>query len=150
MIAHDFSLHVKRARFDTYYFRLILVLVIPQLKPWFLFLIWNFILSLMLLGLFANKLYFWRSQEILKAFWTSDLVEAGAAQDTGSCLLSTLKMPYHKWEGSLFTLALLHSFTLVKVKEVCLTGWIILHLVKLYSHLKMFCQDGSWHYCSCQ
>ena len=52
-----------------------------------------------------------------KTFWTSALVEAGAAQETGSCIPSMIIMPYHKWEGSLFTLALLH-FILVKVKEL--------------------------------
>ena len=71
----------------------------------------------------------------------SALVEAGAAQDTGSCMPPMLKMPYHKREGSLFTSALLHYFTLVKVKEVCLTGWAFLHLVIFYSsHLKMVCE----------
>ena len=30
MIVYDFSLPVKKVRFDTYYFRLILVLIIPQ------------------------------------------------------------------------------------------------------------------------
>ena len=45
-------------------------------------------------------------------------------------MLPTLKMPYHKWEGSLFTSDLLHDFTLVKVEEVNLTGWAFLHLVK--------------------
>ena len=43
---------------------------------------------------------------------------AGAAQDTGRLMSPTLKMPYHKWEGLLFTLGLLHNFTLVKVEEV--------------------------------
>ena len=78
----------------------------------------------------------------------SDLVEAGAAQDTGSCMPPTLKMAYHKWEGSLFTSGLIHNFTLVKAEEVRLTGWTFLHLVKFYSHLKMLCEDKSWHYCS--
>ena len=32
MIVHDFSLPVKQVRFDTYYFRLMLVLVIPQIE----------------------------------------------------------------------------------------------------------------------
>ena len=99
-----FSLPVKQVRFDTYYFSLTLVLVIPQIE------IWDFKLFLMLLGLLANKLCFLRSQ-------------AGGAQETGSCIPRTLKIPYHKWEGLLFTSVLLHNFTLVKVKEVCLTGW---------------------------
>ena len=76
-----------------------------------------------------------------KTFWTSALVEVGADQDTGSCMPSTLKMPYQKWEGSIFTLALLHNFTLMKVKEVFLTGCVFLHLVKFYSRLKMLCED---------
>ena len=33
-----------------------------------------------------------------KTFWTNALVEAGAAQGTGSCMQSTLKMSYHEWE----------------------------------------------------
>ena len=45
-----------------------------------------------------------------KTSWVSVLVEAGAAQDTGRLMLLTLKMPYHNWEGSLFTLGLLHNF----------------------------------------
>ena len=32
MIAHDFSLPVKQVRIDTSYFRLVLILVITQLK----------------------------------------------------------------------------------------------------------------------
>ena len=43
--------------------------------------------------------------------------EVGAAQDTRSCMLPTLKISYHKWEGFLFISALLHNFTLVKVKK---------------------------------
>ena len=45
-------------------------------------------------------------------------------------MLPTLKMPYHKWEGSVFNSGLLHDFTLVKIEEVDLIGWIFLHLVK--------------------
>ena len=69
--------------------------------------------------------------KISKIFWTSALVEAGAAQDTGSCMLSTRKMSYHKWEGSRFTLALLHNFTLVKVKNVAVP-----HRVDLFTSCK--------------
>ena len=58
-----------------------------------------------------------------KTFWASALVEAGAGLDTYSCVPPTLEIPYYKWEGSLFTSGLLHNFTLVKVEEVCLTGW---------------------------
>ena len=76
-----------------------------------------------------------------KVFWVSVLVKAGAAQDTGKLIPSTLKVPYHKWEGSLFTLGLLHNFTLVKVEEVRLTGWIFLQFVKLYFRLKLLCED---------
>ena len=44
---------------------LMLVLVIPQLKlQLFLFLTWEFILFLVLLWLFSNKSYLWRSQEM--------------------------------------------------------------------------------------
>ena len=57
-----------------------------------------------------------------KTSCASVLVEDGAGQDTGGCMPPTLKMPHHKWEGSLFFLALLHNFTLMKVKEVCLTS----------------------------
>ena len=32
MIVYEFSLPVKQARIDTYYFRLMLVLVIPQIE----------------------------------------------------------------------------------------------------------------------
>ena len=86
-----------------------------------------------------------------KTFRASVLVESGSGQDNGSCMSPTLKMSYHKWEGSLIFSALLHNFTSGKVKEVCLTGWTFLHLVKFYSsHLKMLCEDKSWHYCSCQ
>ena len=67
-----------------------LELVILQIELWlFLFLIWDFKLFLVLLGLFANKLSSWRSQKNLKPyFWVSDLVEAGAGQDPGSCMSS--------------------------------------------------------------
>ena len=58
-----------------------------------------------------------------KTFWASVLVGARAGQDTGSCMPPTLKMPHHKWEGSLFFSALLHNFTL---------------------------EDKSWYYCSCR
>ena len=70
-------------------------------------------------------------------FWVSVLVEAGAGQDTGRLVLPSLKIPYHKWEGSLFTMGFLHNFTLMKVKEVRLTGWTFLHLVKFYSNFLM-------------
>ena len=72
-----------------------------------------------------------------KAFWVNVLVEAGAAQDTGRLMPPTLKMPYHKWEGSLFTLGLLHNFTLVKVEELRFTEWTFLRLVKFFSHFLM-------------
>ena len=32
MIVHEFSLPVKQVRIDTYYFRLMLVLIIPQIE----------------------------------------------------------------------------------------------------------------------
>ena len=51
-----------------------------------------------------------------KTFCFSVLVEARAGQDTCSCMPPTLKMPHRKWEGSLFFSALLHNFTLVKVR----------------------------------
>ena len=57
-----------------------------------------------------------------KNLWVIVPVEAGAAQDSGTCMPFTLKIPYHKWEGSLYTSTISHNFTLVKVKEVCLTG----------------------------
>ena len=44
-------------------------------------------------------------------------------------MLPTLKMPYYKWEGSLFISGLLHNFIMVKVEEVHLTGWTFLRLV---------------------
>ena len=85
-----------------------------------------------------------------KTFWVSVLVDAGAAQDTGSRIPTVLKISYHKWEGLLFTSGLLHNFTLVKLEEVCLTGWTFLHFVKFYSHLTLLCEDKSWHYCNSQ
>ena len=60
--------------------------------------------------------------------WVSVLVEAGAAQDTGSCMPLTIKIQYHKWEGSRFTSGLLHNITLVKVEEVRLTGWTLCYV----------------------
>ena len=147
MMAHNFSLLVKQERIDTYYFRLMLVLVIPRLKLRFLFLIWDFILFLMLLRVLANKLCSWRSQKI------QDLWDQCSGRSWGllRTLSPTLKMPYHKSKGPLFTLALLNNFILAKVKEVCLAGWIFLRLAKYYSsHLKILCKDEIWHYCSCR
>ena len=71
----------------------------------------------------------WLSEALKKSktFWVSVLVEVGAAEDTGSCMPPPLKIPYHKWEDSLFTLGIL---TLVKVEKVCLTGWTFLHLLQ--------------------
>ena len=93
----------------------------------------------MLLGLLAEKYCFRRSQD--KIFWASVLVEAGTAQDTGSSMPPTLKMQHNKWEGSQFTSAFLHNFTLVEIKEVCLTEQTFLHLVKFYtSHLELLCK----------
>ena len=67
-----------------------------------------------------------------KTFWASALVEAGANQNTGSCMSPTLEMSYHKRDGSLFTSGLLHNFTLVKkVKEVRLTGWTFFTSLKI-------------------
>ena len=37
MIVHEFSLPVKQVRIDTYYFCLMLVLVIPQIETSFVF-----------------------------------------------------------------------------------------------------------------
>ena len=73
----------------------------------------------MLLGLFANKLCFWRSKEIKDLL--GQCPEAGSAQDTASCMPPTLKISYDIWERTLFTSAHLHNFTLGKVKEICLT-----------------------------
>ena len=73
-----------------------------------------------------------------KTFCVSVLVRGGAAQDTGRLMSPTLIMPYHKWEGSRFTLGLLHNFTLSNVEEVLLTGWTFLHLVKFHSHSLMW------------
>ena len=64
-----------------------LVLIFPQTyTPLFLFLIWDFILFLVLLGLFSNKLGFGRSQDMKYTLLASALVEAEAGQDTGSCI----------------------------------------------------------------
>ena len=71
------------------------------------------------------------------AFWVSVLVEAGPAQDIGRLMLPTLKMPYNKCGGSLFTLGLLLNIALVKVEDACFTGWTFLHPVKFYSHFLM-------------
>ena len=122
IIIYELSLPVNQVKIDTYYFRLMLVFV-----RLFLFLIWYFMLFLILLGLSANKLGFWRSQEI------QDLLVQCPGRSwscSGSCMLPTLKMPYHKWESSLFTSSLSHNFTLVKVDKVQLTGGTFLHLVK--------------------
>ena len=74
----------------------------------------------------------WVSQGLKKSktFWASALVEPGDSQDINSCMQPTLKMSYHKWEGAIFTSGFLdlHEFTLVKVEEVCLTGWTFLHM----------------------
>ena len=60
-MVHDFSLPVKLVRIDTYYFQLMLALVILQIGPSVIF---AFNLFLILLELFANKLGFRSSQEI--------------------------------------------------------------------------------------
>ena len=80
-----------------------------------------------------------------KAFRASNLVEVGAGQDTGSCMLPKLEIPdhylytYRKWAGSLFTSGFVHNFTHVKVKEVCfIVEWTFLNPINVYSsHLKM-------------
>ena len=71
------------------------------------------------------------------------MVEAGAGQNTGSCMLPKIEdaillfINIRKWAGLLLTSGLLHNFTQIKVKDVCLTERA-LHLVKNYpSHLKM-------------
>ena len=64
---------VKQVRIDTYYFCLMLVLVIPQIETSVVFVfILDFILFLALLGLFANNLGLCRSQEIEKDFGQYD------------------------------------------------------------------------------
>ena len=50
------------------------------------------------------------------------MVEAGAGPDVCNYVPPTLEMANRKLECSLFTLSLLHSFTLMKLKEVSLTG----------------------------
>ena len=58
--------------------------VSPIYTVLFLFLIWDFTLFLVLLGLFSNKSGFWRSQEIQYHSLVRVLVEAEAGQDIGS------------------------------------------------------------------
>ena len=78
----------------------------------FLFLIWNFALFLVLLGLFSKKLGFWRSQEI-QYLSTCQCPERNweAGRHTGSCMQSKLgnalplfiNVAVREWVGSLFT-----------------------------------------------
>ena len=71
----------------------------PQIETSFGFIyIWDFALFLVLLGLFANKLGFQGLQK-MQDQWVSPLIETGAGQYTGSCMPTTLEMPYRKWEG---------------------------------------------------
>ena len=67
MIVHDFSLPVKFIRIGTYYFQLMLALVILQIGPSVVF---AFNLFLILLELFANN---WVS-EVLKKSKTFELM----------------------------------------------------------------------------
>ena len=80
MIVQNFSRPPKQVRIDTSYFCLMLVVAVPQ----FLFLIWDFILLLMLLALFKNRLGF----KSLKK-------NPRAGQETGSCMPPMLEMSYH-------------------------------------------------------
>ena len=119
----------------------------------FLFQIWDFTLLLVLLGLFFNK-FGWLSQEIqyLLVFqcpgrswnWSGHWWLHAMPSKLGNAL--TLFIIVRKWVGLVFSSNLLHNFTWVKVKEVCLTGWIL--------HLKKGCPSQSktllwnWHYYS--
>ena len=109
MIVHEFSLPVKQVRIDTYYFRLMLVLVIPQIEISVIFyftLRLHFVLDVTRISYLQINWVF-EGRKKSKTFWVSVLVEARAAQDTDSCMPPTLKMPYHKWDGLIFTSGLL-------------------------------------------
>ena len=88
----------------------------------------------MLLGLFTNKICVFEGVKKSKTFWASVLLEVGAGEETGGCIMPpTLKMPQHKWECSLFLSAFLHNFTLVRCKlnRYASKGGL-LNLVKFY------------------
>ena len=71
----------------------------PQIETSFGFIyIWDFVLFLVLLKLFGNKLGFQGLQK-MQDQWASPLMETGAGQYTGSGMPTTLEMPYRKWEG---------------------------------------------------
>ena len=64
MIIHDFFLSVKQLRFDTYYFCLMLVLVIPQIETSVFFFNLRLYIIPDVTRIICNKLCFLRSQEI--------------------------------------------------------------------------------------
>ena len=66
----------------------------------------------------------WASEglKISKTFWVIVVLEAGASQNTGSCMPPTLKMPYHNIHGKVhYSPQVFYiNFTMVKVEEVYL------------------------------
>ena len=113
------------------FFGKILVLVIPQLYHSF-FLIWGFILFLVLLRLFLNKLaeFFKVSRNPIP--WLV-LVETETGQSTGGCMtwLSPQKclsifIRVRKWVGSLLTSGLTFNFTQVKGRHASKSDLYIL------------------------
>ena len=89
----------------------------------FLFLIWDFILFLVILGLFSNKLGFLRSQQIQYLLgchclgrswrWSGHWHLHDMPSKLGNAL--PLFINVRKWVGSLLTLDLLNNLTQVKV-----------------------------------
>ena len=93
-------------RTDAYYFCLMLVLVIPQIETSVVFVFNLRIQFASDVSDYLQKIK-WVSKGVKKynTFWTSALVKVGAGQDV-------IYTRYHKWEGSLFTLGLLHKLRL--------------------------------------
>ena len=129
---------VKQVRIDTYCFRLILALVISQVE----YLVFVFDLRLHIVPDVTRNICKWILIEGLKkskTFWVSVLVEAGAAQDNGSCISPTLK--HHLINGKVhYSLRLISViFSWWKLKRYVFTACFFLHLIKSYSsHLKKF------------
>ena len=97
MIIYDFPLLVKQVRVDTFYYCLMLVLVISQIETPVVF-VFNLRIHIVPgVNRSENKLGIWRSQEIEDLFWASALEKAGTGQNTGNIMPTTLEMPYHKW-----------------------------------------------------
>ena len=91
MIIHDFSLPAKQLRIDTYYFCLMLVLVILQIETALVFLNMRLHIFPDVTRTICKKIEFLKVSRNPETFRASALVETGPGQKNGSCITTYVR-----------------------------------------------------------